>query len=214
MQKGKIKAVAFDFGRVLHRWDKENVWRYLSTFTGHTPTEIEQVLSQLAKRHDSGDISSPDFFAEISRKAKLPEDLEYEEFRYIWQNIFSPNSGIEKVLRRIDPKVKRIVISNTDPIHFATIETLPVMKEFFPDPKQYVLSFRVGATKPDSRMWEAGLTLLGMEKAQAKEVLFIDDLMPYIESARQFGFQAEQYDCTRDPIKRLKNILDSFGVLK
>ena len=68
----------------------------------------------------------------------------------------------------------------------------PVLRLF----DELVLSFRVGARKPDVRFFEACIRASGRA---ADQIIYIDDRPDYVAAARALGVQAFVYDAALPP---------------
>ena len=122
----RIKAIVFDFGKVLANFDHMKTCEGLAKFSNLTASEIYQLIFQkgLEKEYDSGKISSFDFFIavteEINASVKLNNTsvkLNYDEFTKIWGDIFTPNTEIEELIANICPEIRKILLSNTNELH-------------------------------------------------------------------------------------------------
>ena len=212
--KTNIQGLVFDFGRVLALFDKEPVFARLSNYCLHGPKEIEKriVASGLERQYDTGTLTSQEFYKHVADALQL-EELSRDVFFEIWCDIFAPIPNIENVLERLKSTIPRIVLSNTNEMHWKRIETLPVMKTFFSDPNMHVLSFEVGALKPNERMYSAALTGFGIPQQNPNNILFFDDIEQNVLAGREFGFNAEQFDGSRDSVQKLESILSSYSAL-
>ena len=104
------------------------------------------------------------------------------------------------------------VLSNTDPIHWSKIRQLPAMREFFADDRACSLSFKVGARKPDTLMYQDALRWFDIRTP--KDVLYIDDVAEYVKTFADMGGRAMQYNCSLEPIDRLETALHDAGALR
>ena len=90
-----------------------------------------------------------------------------------------------------------ILFSNTNSLH------CPWAFEVFPDFALFdaaVLSFEVGAIKPDPAIYEHAIATHHLDPAAT---LYIDDLAPNIATGRAHGFRCFQYDQTDHPAFQL-----------
>jgi HAD superfamily hydrolase (TIGR01509 family) len=84
---------------------------------------------------------------------------------------------------------KLALLSNTDPIHVAHLEATYEFFQFFPAPVR-IYSCSVKASKPSPVIFHAALKAL---KSKASEVVFIDDILEYVEAARSLGLEGIHY---------------------
>ncbi|MCD6528308.1 HAD-IA family hydrolase [bacterium] len=209
----KIKAIIFDFGNVLANFDHMITCRKLAGFSPFSPEEIYQCIfkTKLEEEYDKGLVDSLTFYQQVKEKIQANSKLTWEVFKKIWGDIFSENSGIEKVLERIKPELKLFLLSNTNEIHWKYISQMPVIKHFFPDEKQLILSFKLGFRKPDIRIYKAAI-----KKADcpAEEIIYIDDITKYIQTAKKLGINGILYNCQKEPAAALLEKLKKFKVSK
>jgi HAD superfamily hydrolase (TIGR01509 family) len=60
--------------------------------------------------------------------------------------------------------------------------------------KDGVYSYRAKCFKPDRRIYETAVRQFGI---QARETVFVDDLLPNVAAAQEMGFHAIRYDYNR-----------------
>ncbi|KAB2638604.1 MAG: HAD family phosphatase [Verrucomicrobia bacterium] len=117
-----------------------------------------------------------------------------DEFRHAWQQIFTPNEPMWQEVRSLAAAGHRLILfSNTNAIH------CPWIFEVFPDFALFdaaVLSFEVGAIKPDPAIYEYAIATHRLDPATT---LYIDDLAPNIATGRVHGFRSFQYDQSDHP---------------
>lgn len=206
-----MKAVIFDFGKVLGTFDKMRACALFADYSSYSPTEIYDIITtQLEKMLESGQMSETAFCNELLHRCKV-HTLTVPDGKRIWGNIFGSNPAIEPVIDQlIDQRTPIGVLSNTNAIHWPYIEDLPVMRKLKRYGAPFTLSYVVKAYKPDRRLYEAAFANLG---TKAAETLYLDDIQEYVEAARAIGMKAEQYDCTKDP-ERISGIMNKYGFLK
>jgi FMN phosphatase YigB (HAD superfamily) len=209
----RIRAIVFDFGKVLAEFDHMKTCAGLAKFSisNLTESEIHKIIFEegLEKEYDSGKIGSHDFFIAVCRKINASIELNFDEFAKIWGNIFTPNVKIEELLISIRPEIKMILLSNTNELHWDYIEKIPVIQEFFSDPKFLVRSYEQGMRKP-----EPGIFQLAIEKAGCppEEMIYIDDVQDYVDVFQGLGGHGILYDCTKESVDELRKKLSPFKV--
>jgi FMN phosphatase YigB (HAD superfamily) len=207
----RIKAIAFDFGKVLADFDHKKTCGGLAKFSNLTASEIHRIIFEegLEKEYDIGKISSYDFFIAVGKKINASCKLNYDEFTQIWGDIFTPNTEIEEPIARICPEIKRILLSNTNELHWKYIEKLSVIQNFFDDPDFLVRSYIEGMCKP-----EPGIFQLAIKKAGClpEEMIYIDDVQKYLGVFQGLGGHGILYNCTEELIEGLLKKLSPFGV--
>ncbi|HYW80746.1 MAG TPA: HAD-IA family hydrolase, partial [Thermoguttaceae bacterium] len=74
----------------------------------------------------------------------------------------------------------------------------PIVAEGF---HVHALSYRIGACKPDAKIFQAAAELAGHAP---EEIFFVDDLPEHIIGAKAVGFDAVQYTSTRQLVVDLR----------
>ena len=179
----------FDIGKVLLDFDFENSLRHL--LPPETPAqEIDERLARMLERKDdfeSGRVSPEDYIPwalEI-----LGHEITHEKFVTAWQNIFTPNQAMWRVVEKLHGEGHRLILfSNTNAIHCPWIfEIFEVFRSF----ESGVLSFEVGAIKPEEKIYHHAIKAHGLVPG---ETLYIDDLHANIETGKRLGFRTHQYE--------------------
>lgn len=208
----QIKAVVFDFGKVLANFDHMTICEGLAAFSPYSPDEIYRHIFRegLEKSYDEGRMTSREFYGVVAKTITADERLGPETFARIWGDIFTENTDIENILDALPPSIRLILLSNTNAIHWEYIKTLPVIKKFFEDEHRVVLSFQNGCRKPDEQIYHE--TIL-KASCTPKEIVYIDDIPEYVNAFARLGAGGIIYDCSKDPISKLREGLMTFGVL-
>jgi len=207
-----IQAIFFDFGRVLGTFDHIRTCRELTTFSSLSASEIYKRIfrSRLEIEYDEGQLSSGEFYEKVAAAIEARK-MSFEDFRLAWGNIFKENNPIaERILKFIKPEIKIFVLSNTNEMHWQFIKQLPLMQEFFPNTFRQVLSFRVGARKPDKRIYQDGIQRTGTIPGQ---IVYIDDISEYVESFRTLGGNGIVFNCEEDLTTKLADELVTYDIL-
>lgn len=200
-----IKCVISDMGNVVLTFDIWRFYRKISESSPYNPEQIAKVVREnlkLLKPFSTGKISPQQFFETISQKLHLTTD--YESFFSAYNNIFELNPDVVRSLRKLKPKYRLVLLSNTDVKHFAYIQkTFPEIF-FFDD---YVLSYEVGLMKADPRIYKIALE---RAKARAGECVFIDDIEENIEAASTLGIHTILFGPRTDLEADLRKLNLSF----
>ena len=106
-----IKAIIFDLGKVIVDFDHFIVCRKLALYSPCSPEQVYEKIftSCLEEQLDKGQISPETFFK--TARNELNIDIEIDQFRKIWGNIFSLNTGIEQLIKRLQGKYKLLCLS-------------------------------------------------------------------------------------------------------
>lgn len=206
-----ITAIYFDGGRILFDFDKPKACQRLAEVSPYDAATISAIIAaRIEKLLESGKMSETAFCNELMHHCKT-EGLTVPDVKQIWGNIITPNPVVDPFVVELMAKNMRLgVLSNTNGIHWPYIMQVPVMAKLQKYGAPFVLSYEVGASKPDRRIFDVALERLS---AKPSEVLYIDDIMQYVDVARSLGMKSEQYDCTKNHPSRFEEILKAHNVL-
>ncbi len=182
-----IKAVIFDLGRVLVKVDlKQGIHKYVDTTGEDDHSLMENLFDDKIFRDYSGGKSSPEtFYRQIS--ARLNLNLDYEQFKKDWCNIFSPMPGMEEIVKKLSGKVALGLLSDSDPLHWRHIKENYDFHNYFKKP---TLSFEIGYIKPDPKCYTIAAEHVGFPP---ENCIFIDDREINVQGAIDAGMQAIQF---------------------
>ncbi|SRR5581483_1779146 len=179
-------TIFFDLGNVLIHFDHEQMCRQIANYSGISETQVQQLMLKYGDLYERGSISSKELYEEICRVSS--KALDFDILMHAVSDIFKPNEEVISIFHQLKKKGHRIfLLSNTCEAHFTFASS------HFPFIKQcdgYVLSYKVGARKPEIKIYEKALEIAG---CQNKECFYTDDIFDYIESARAIQIDAEQY---------------------
>ncbi len=183
-----IRCVIFDLGKVIVPFDLQRGYAGLQSCCRYPASEIPKRIAStdLVERFEVGRVSSEEFVRELS--ALLDLRVSYDEFCRLWSSIFLPDPLVpDELVAGLSRRYRLLLLSNTNVLHYAMIrETYPILRHF----EDAVLSFEVGAVKPDPRIYREAVA---RASCPAEECLFIDDIKSYVEAAQQIGMQAVQF---------------------
>lgn len=209
-----IRAVLFDFGNVLGRFDHLKACTTLANLTGGSLTgeEVRASLfadNGLATHFERGAIDARSFMRSVCAELGIMPFDDMTDFTRVWGDIFT-DAGMEPILKRLKSFVEIGILSNTDPIHWSYIERMPVVR-YVDLTKNVILSFEVGTRKPDPRIYLEAANQLGFEP---REIVYIDDLGANVKAARELGFHAECFNATKQSVESLADILATYGLME
>lgn len=191
MASGKIEAFLFDMGNVLVHFSHERMCRQVAECCGVAPELVRKVLfeSGFEWRYEAGEISSQDFHCQFQDRVDRRVD-----FDTLWRagcDIFWRNESIEPVVNELRGQgFPLVLVSNTNEAHFEWVQERFAVLEQFP---KRALSYRVGACKPDRRMFETAVREAGVP---AERCFYVDDVGEYVAAARELGIDGVQYTGT------------------
>lgn len=198
---GKIKAVLFDLGKVIFDFNFNSAFRRLSKAAGLPAEDIRGYFfrSGLEVLYDGGRISSRRFYQEV--KKALGHSLRFDQFKKVWNGVFTPNDAVIGLVRRLGPKVRLVLISNTNAMHYSYLRNRYDVMGYF---DRVILSYREKRRKPDAAIYRAAIRAC---RARAPEIFYIDDREDLTEAAREMGFQTFTFkNNPRAMEKRMKEL--------
>lgn len=186
-----IETFLFDLGNVLVHFSHARMFEQMGALCGKTGDEILALCDQsgLTDRFERGQVSEEEFhrcFQELIGHEVCPQEL----YR-AGSDIFWLNEPMVPILEKLRSEGYRMVLlSNTTAAHLRFIrENFPVLD--FMD--ELVLSYEVGAMKPEDAIYEAALKRIHCPPGNC---LYVDDISENIEGGRRFGLRAEVYSDT------------------
>lgn len=205
MQKD-FKGVIFDLGNVIVDFNHLVAAKKISRYASVSLKKIYNFFfdSPLTAQFEEGKISSKEFFLRVKKAFHL--DISFKEFVCIWNEIFflsKKNLEIHKIIRKLKPHYKLILVSNINELHFGYLkDRLDIFNEF----NQSILSYKIKATKPALKIYKEAFRASELSK---EEVFYIDDRLDLIEKAREYGIESF---CFTGEIDKLKNTLLDLGI--
>jgi len=185
-----IKLFVFDLGNVIlpfeHRQIATKLYQRSRDKTHILSDEIFTFMFErdcgLINLYETGRMSSDEFFAQLKDRYVL--DMNFDEFKDVWNPIFQEDHGVNLAIEYLKGKGYPIfLLSNTNELHFSyIIEQYPIVHAL----DEWILSFEVGAKKPEKRIYEAIFEKMDVDK---NEVFYIDDIDQYVEAAQELGMQ-------------------------
>lgn len=177
-----------DLGRVILFFDNQIFFRKIAEVSPFSAEEISGMVHdyhEFIVDYDSGRISSEEFYSRVVKI--LNASMDEESFFEMYNDVFTLNPPVLQTLAKLRSRYRLILLSNTDRQRFGFIRrTFPEILIF----DAYVLSYEVGAIKPDPVIYLAALKEAG---AKAHECLFIDDIPANIEAAEKLGMGSILY---------------------
>jgi HAD superfamily hydrolase (TIGR01509 family) len=108
------------------------------------------------------------------------------------------------MFQRLSKSYRLGLLSNTDPVHVAHLESTYGFFRYFPKPVR-IYSCRVGTSKPNPLIFRAALEAC---KVRAEQAVYIDDIPVYAEAARALGCTGIHF---RSP-EQLYGDLEALGI--
>jgi epoxide hydrolase-like predicted phosphatase len=184
----EIKAIVFDFGNVISRFDPARFFVNLAKVSGSSARDLAAAWSahaELMRQFEDGQLTSAAFHVQAC--AALGITLEAAPFIAAFNDIFTPIPASEELIGQLKSFYKLGLLSNTNELHSAAvIRTSPV----FPLFDAVALSHEIHAQKPDARIFDVVLDQLGLI---AEECVYIDDSAENVAAAAALEFHAVHY---------------------
>jgi FMN phosphatase YigB (HAD superfamily) len=181
------KAVILDLGKTVIHFDFQRGYRALEQLCPHAAADMPDKIraSRLAERLESGLIEPRAFHDELCRALDLQVD--YPAFCDIWNSIFADPLIPESMLEGLAARYRLLLLSNTNAIHFeGLMRAYPLLRHF----QDYILSYRVGAMKPNPKIYQAAIERAG---CRPEECFYADDIPAFVDAARALGMDAAEF---------------------
>ncbi len=196
------RAFIFDIGNVLLRFDFRLALQKLAQDHDPAAEAIVEMIEPAKLAYEGGQITRADFQAQVRQILSFTGSD--AEFISAWEDIFTENEPMAEVVRRLHGRFPLYLLSNTSDIHVNFIlRRYPIFGRF----TDAVYSYKVRASKPGREIYEIAVRQFGVTPADA---LFIDDLLPNVETARAVGLRAHHYHPNEH--ERFLDELDALGI--
>jgi len=175
-----IKAVIFDYGNVIHKWDNDIFLKEFVKLSCMDYSHVVDVIfgQGLHDKLETGEISDIAFFKTIKDQLNLTISL----------------------IKKLKKNYKVALLSNTNKIDF---EHVLKKSETFPLFDAVTLSFEAGHKKPEKQIYLDALKKLNLKP---DECVFIDDIKEYSDAASKLGIHGINYTSYKNLIKELKKL--------
>jgi putative hydrolase of the HAD superfamily len=177
-------VVVFDLGKVLVDFDYTIAARKIASQGKLVAEKIYEfiALSPLLLKYETGLITREQFFDAICEATGYCGNI--SEFGGFFADIFTPIGpmvDLHSALRKA--RIPTYIFSNTNDLAISHIrKNFP----FFNDFDGYILSYEVGAMKPDAKIYEA---LEKMTGKRGPDVLYLDDRQENVDAGAARGWQ-------------------------
>lgn len=187
MSPGSTRCLLLDLGMVLVGLNYRVLAEKMRVLTGLDPAQLQALLTadRLVQRFESGALAGTEFYEEVCRRLGIR--IPWPEFLEAWNSVLDQALVPDELLAELERNVRLWAISNTNNLHFDFLTRHFTFPRHF---EGFVLSYEVGALKPDARIF-----LRALEKMQARpsEVLFVDDLDANVKAAQELGIDAFRF---------------------
>lgn len=208
----EIKCIWFDIGGVLTYFDLFKIGKNLSAYFPLSPAEINSALINCPEHicFLKGLIDPYDFYEHVLGILCCDDTkLSYDDFTGIWQRIFRQNIDIVPILTRIKTPVRKMIISNTDALHWNTLRQMTAVNNFFCS-CGLVLSFKTKAIKPEMEIFQKALEA---SQVDPMNILYIDDNPVFLAAAVDLGCITYLFNNKLHSCSMLESKLYNMGLL-
>jgi len=180
-----IKAVIFDFGRVISVQKPPSLFHTYERDLGLTPNTINTIMFQSEAWEEAlrGRKTVEEFWQAIGPELGLKAAAEIEAFQRRYHADEAINEAVLRLIRRLRRRYKLAVLSNSPPGLTRWLESWKILDLFH----VVFCSGDEGIVKPDPRAFARTLERL---EAKPEEALFIDDTTEHVDAARALGLRA------------------------
>jgi FMN phosphatase YigB (HAD superfamily) len=184
-----IEVILYDLGNVILPFSHFQIAEKLSRFSQRDEfQEPKRLFSYLfdfengaINGYEIGKVSSLEFFQFLKESLQLT--IRFEEFVPIWDDIFSENEEVSKIILSQKGKWKLGLVSNTNPLHFDyVLKKFPILYIF----DKWILSHEIGFKKPAIEIFQRAIEWASVNP---EKILFIDDMKTHVEVAISLGMQ-------------------------
>ncbi len=204
------KAIIFDLGNVLLPIDLTLTYDAFSFFSALSSSEIQNKITDLELwvPYESGHQSDGEFRDYLRNELSLScTDSEFDEAFSALLLGFHP--GVYSWVSSLRSSYSLYLLSNTSSIHaerFTKIKLGPEGQNLFSLFDDVYYSFEMGLVKPNPLIYQQ---VLNEHNLSADEVLFFDDNVANINSAKALGITSYLINPTID-FTQIQDILDTY----
>jgi len=199
-----VRAVLFDCDGVLQR--PANDWAgQIGTATGLHDEELERFLAEVSTAEQPVLDGSEPFTVPLARVlAHWGLTVRAQDLLHVWQHLVV-DPGMLEAVEDLRARGTRCAIATNQHRERAVYMRRELGYDRLFDPM--VISAEIGVAKPDPDYFRRALELLDLPAGQ---VLFVDDVLANVESARSVGLVAEHFakDAGRPELDRILALHD------
>jgi epoxide hydrolase-like predicted phosphatase len=179
-----IKAIIFDFGRVITAQKPLSLFRSYEIELGLDPDTVNSIMFDSQAWQDAllGRKTTEEFWHLIGPELGLNTADEVNHFRRRYHADEAINEAVLDLIRKLRGHYKLAILSNAPPDLTRWLADWE-MRDLF---EVVFCSGDEGMIKPDPAAFELTLERLGVEPGEA---VFIDDTPEHVEAARKLGIQ-------------------------
>ncbi len=201
--KKRYEYIVFDLGNTLIRFDHNISANKIAKAFNLDAKSIYDAFfdSGLTGPFECGKLSSAEFHAKASELFGF--NLSYDDFVNIWNDIFWEDMEACALARELKKRYKLILLSNISMLHFEHIRKKFDIINIF---DELVLSYQVGATKPDREIFDEVVARAGGNRAG---LFYTDDRQDLIDAALALGIDSVKFENA----DKLRIVMKERGIL-
>ena len=186
----RIQAVVLDLGNVLVFHDDHVLFQRMSAWGGADPEHIRKRMLELWDDINRGDLAGDELRRTVCEVAGAKVPMEPGSFFAMWNCHFRLHHELLPVIEGLLGRVKLVLLSNVNEMHWRFVRPLIPLFERFDD---LVLSYQLHMAKPDPEIFQA---MLIRSSLRAEETAYFDDVPRYIEVASALRIHARVFTNT------------------
>ena len=181
-QATRIKAVIFDFGRVISAQKPDALFRAYEVDLGLAPETINQIMFESQAWRDAlfARSSAKEFWHRIGPALGLASGDKIDDFRKRYHADESIDRGVLSLIRQLHVRYKLAVLSNSPPGLAQWLSDWEILDLF----NVVYCSGDEGMVKPQPAVYHSTLRRLGISPHEA---VFIDDTLGHVKAADSLG---------------------------
>jgi putative hydrolase of the HAD superfamily len=197
-----IKAIIFDFGRVISAQKPPSLFGIYEDELGLEPDTINSIMFNSKAWQDAlvGSKTVEEFWREIGPVLNLNSPAEVDAFRRRYQSDEAINKLVLHLMQRLYGRYKLAVLSNSPPGLSQWLADWNILDLF----DTVFCSADEGVIKPEPAAFEITLQRLGVAP---KEAVFIDDTYEHVAASRKMGLHGILFTTSEALEKELAGLL-------
>lgn len=194
------RYIYFDLGNVLLTFDQSIACRQMAQVADADADQVHRYLFETGVQwaYERGEFSSADFCERFRERFDTTADD--QTLMWAGSEMFEMNAAVVPVVALLSAAGHRLgILSNTCEAHWLHISNgrYRILQSYFED---YILSYEVGAMKPEVQIYEAAIETAGCEPG---EIFFMDDRIDNVAGATAAGMDAVRFTSPQQLIRDL-----------
>ena len=197
-----IKAVIFDFGRVISAQKPPSLFRRYELELGLEPDTINRLMFDRRAWQNAllGRLTEAQYWEAVGPDLGLTSQSEIDAFRRRYRRDEAINTAVVNLIRRLHGRLKTAVLSNAPPGLEEWLKEWQIRELF----EVVFCSGDEGLAKPDPAAFE---TVLARLEVAPEEAVFIDDTLEHVHAAQRLGMSGLLFTTAETLAEQLAEIL-------